>query len=480
MNNAFEELLERYERSLLTGQPTYLDVSEVLHLSSFYSLEVAQFDKAKELVHYGLMLHPDAMLLKVEQALVYLQANELDNARPAIEALGPLEASSPYAMLPRGVLYLKNERLNEALAIFRDACEQVDNPYILPLTYHIGKFLMDARQFKAAKKYFRLYLRHNPAKDEVLFYLGCCHSMLNEMSEAIKAYDKVLKTSPYAQSAWLNLGQVHAELKQFDKAIEAYSFALAIHEDDVYALAGRGEALYQTREYRKALEDFQEVEKLFPEHPQVYLRLGDCNRSLGKLEVAIEAYRKYIDTRPGANARLYAEEQCAICLYHLKCYEESIPYLKVLTKVRPSALYWNLLGSAQSNNNQPEDAIQSLTQSLAIDPKQPEALKVMGIAYRMRGDYPKAQKYLKRAYALNRTGSPWIPFNLAVLYYKMGEYDEARKFLEEAILKDKPDDIILWFADDCQEVKDDPEFFRPMGYSVTFERKQDTDPNGEE
>jgi len=469
MNHSFEELLKRYEQSLQTNQPVYLDVNDALQIAEHYSLGELQFDKAVEVLHCAMKLHPDTMVLTVELALTYLMADDLDHAQQPIDALASVEDGEPYAMLPRGIMYMKKGNLNEAISVLNAACKRTTGFYRLSLTYHAGKFLMDAKHFKQAKKFFQLYLRQNPDKDEVTFYLGVCHTALKEYPKAIELYTKSLVNSPYAFSSWLNLGTLYTALKQYDKAVDAYSYAIAINEKDIFALSNRGNVYHKLKEYRLAIEDFLEVEKLEPKNPGAFYRLGEIYADLNEMDNSVNYFLKFLAVVP--EQQVDVEKRCMNALLDLERNEECLPLAKNLLKAEPTAEAWNVLGFVQMRCNLSEDSIYSFTQSLALNPEQPVALNQIGVLYREAGDYPKALTHLQKAHRLDNTNTHWAAINLSILYYKMKRYDESGKLLLEAAVKNDNNhqDTLFYFFDYCPESKGHTEFFKKIGYNITYD-----------
>jgi tetratricopeptide (TPR) repeat protein/SAM-dependent methyltransferase len=81
------------------------------------------------------------------------------------------------------------------------------------------------------------------------------------------------------------------------------------------------------------------------------------------------------------------------------------------------------------------DAEQIYRSVIRIDPKQPDALHLLGVALQQRGNAKAAADYIGRAVALNPQASVFHA-NLAAAHKSLGELQEAKNCLEEAVRLD--------------------------------------------
>jgi len=116
--------------------------------------------------------------------------------------------------------------------------------------------------------------------------------------------------------------------------------------------------------------------------------------------------------------------------------EESLEErLKALQKEAPTdpvekeklaKLYYNL-AHAYGQLDKTEQQIECYEKSLELDPKQPQALRFLGFAYRRKKEYDKAIELFNKIIKLN-PDDYGIYYYLSSIYEKKGMEEEAEKY----------------------------------------------------
>lgn len=88
-----------------------------------------------------------------------------------------------------------------------------------------------AKQYREAMELYLECERYNNNNPWVLFRLGNCYSLLNDLTSALDYYNQSLKLSPKNHHAQNNLGSIHYRLKDYKKAKEAWIQALDLKPD---------------------------------------------------------------------------------------------------------------------------------------------------------------------------------------------------------------------------------------------------------
>lgn len=146
---------------------------------------------------------------------------------------------------------------------------------------------------------------------------------------------------------------------------------------------------------------------------------------IGQYEVAIELYKKILDSEPDNN---YAKFSLATV------------YQKIGQFRQAKTIYYNLLKNNPENQDEiignllaimveesPRDAIYLLSRLSIQNPKSPNILAHAAIAYDKVKNYDQAISLLQKAIALDSNNLDY-QYNLAVIYDKTAQYDKALEF----------------------------------------------------
>ncbi|MDE5710572.1 MAG: hypothetical protein K2I27_05475, partial [Bacteroides sp.] len=86
-----QEMAESYENAQKENKTIYLDADDLADLADWYAMRY-QYDKANEVVNYGLKIHPDNTILLIEQAYLFLDTNQRDKSKAIMDCI-PEETS---------------------------------------------------------------------------------------------------------------------------------------------------------------------------------------------------------------------------------------------------------------------------------------------------------------------------------------------------------------------------------------------------
>jgi len=117
--------------------------------------------------------------------------------------------------------------------------------------------------------------------------------------------------------------------------------------------------------------------------------------------------------------------------------DEAIRYLNNALSLDPNHQpSYFLLGLAQSQKKNYEEAAAAFEKSLEMKPDDSEARIRLGDVYRQMGLSEKAEEEYRKAYALDE--SSIAGFNLALLSYEQDKLDQALEYVQKSIQKGSP------------------------------------------
>jgi len=254
---------------------------------------------------------------------------------------------------------------------------------------------------------------------------GVFYFKQRKFKEALKEFRKVEKLDPYSSYIHLKTAFVLIKLKKLEEAEEELKKAKKINPKDLgvltgliflYALSKKGEELEV--EYERFLKTAYELDS---DNLKIAEYLAQFYTYKKEFSKAIELYEKI-----------------------LKKNEKS--------KEDPQIYYW--LGYLYEATEKREKAIQMWKKVLAIDPHHPDALNSLGYTYVEEGiNLDEAERLIKKALQFSPKNGAYLD-SLGWVYFKKGDYQKAEKYLKEAIIYTKDPVIYEHLGDLYKKLND--------------------------
>ncbi len=171
---------------------------------------------------------------------------------------------------------------------------------------------------------------------------------------AIQAFHAVLKANPDAWQSWYYIGASHFELQSYDDTIDAFqNYIKSAVKDDKAQATGNyfiGMSYYQTKQYEKA----------------------------------ITALARYVALSDQTQQRVNTTARAALgrCYIFTNRFNDAIPVLSAAAaEMKTNATNYYYIGFAQNKLGHADQAIASLNQGLALDPKDADSLTLLADIY---------------------------------------------------------------------------------------------------
>lgn len=117
--------------------------------------------------------------------------------------------------------------------------------------------------------------------------------------QQITMLEGIVAKEPANRNAWVQLGHSYFDSDQPMKAIEAYAKALELGGGDANLLTDQGVMYRRLGWFDKAIKNFEEANKLNPNHQQSLYNLGIVYRyDLQDFPKAIEVWEKFVAINP--------------------------------------------------------------------------------------------------------------------------------------------------------------------------------------
>jgi tetratricopeptide (TPR) repeat protein len=222
-----------------------------------------------------------------------------------------------------GLLYLEEERLNEARLQFEQVLQErpqdADTLYNLALLEYADGDMVAVCDFLS---------RIEELDGDGCYLKGLAHEALEQEEEALLAYQQATVLNPENVNGWLLLGRLYDRRQQQESAVNSFQQVLdldpnnldanyelsislakqgdwketlrysrrAIEIDPHYAKAYNqlGLACYCTDQFEEAIEHYRQAIEIDPQYSNAYNNLGYAYQKAGRYTEAIEAFEEYL------------------------------------------------------------------------------------------------------------------------------------------------------------------------------------------
>ncbi|MDP8298793.1 MAG: tetratricopeptide repeat protein [Candidatus Tantalella remota] len=267
-------------------------------------------------------------------------------------------------------------------------------------------------------------IERNPSSQAAHVNLGRIYEQKNEYEKAAQLYRRAVQLLPDDFVAYYNLGNAYRGLGEDRKAILAYTKAIEIYPNKADMYNNLGNAYKEVGDIKMAIAQFEKAISVDPGHPWAYNNLGVLYGQLGDTEKARAYYGKAVSVDPGyadayfnLSVQSYRAGQYGVavgyCDKAIKTgYVVPPAFLQMLESYRGLAagtgggedksavntvemLNWE--GEELGRAGRVDEAIETFSQALEIDPDNAETLNNLGYAYYVKGDREKGKAHFEKA-----------------------------------------------------------------------------------
>ena len=264
-----------------------------------------------------------------------------------------------------------------------------------------------AGKVQEADRYYTAILKAQPKHPDANHNMGVLAVGLGKVKEALPFFKTALDANPSIAQFWLSyidaliklnrvtdakvvldeakskgvkgdgFEQIAKRLVGLEKGLEVKVISSKSQESPKEQLQNLIN-LYTQGQFQKALSQGSELLKDFPNSINLYNIIGASNKGLGKLEEAIEAYKKALSIKPDLAEAYY---NMGNALKDQGKLDKAIEAYNKSLSLKPNyaEAYYNM-GIALQDQGQLEEAIEAYNNALSLKPNHAEAYNNMGIA----------------------------------------------------------------------------------------------------
>ncbi len=283
------ELLKRYEQARQTNRQAYFDAHEFEELAEYFDAQ-NDLDTAREIINYGLRIHPSSSGLIIKKLKILVYGGEYNIALQLINT-SSLEYDFDLYLL-KIECYLQLCMYNDLQATIEELLSQEEEDLGNALA-EIGFLYIEADLIEDAILFLTKSLEYHPANTDVLSDLAYAYETQGNLDDAIRTHNKILDIDSYTYDSWISLGKLYSLKDEFEKAIDAFDFALTINDEDENILKMKAHCLSLCGRVEEAIDIFNALLAIKPEDSSLYFLLADCYLAADMYDEAITCLDEY-------------------------------------------------------------------------------------------------------------------------------------------------------------------------------------------
>jgi protein O-GlcNAc transferase len=200
------------------------------------------------------------------------------------------------ALKARGLSLLHKNRLEEAKALFLQACDL--DPKDVETWIALGNVNGQLGHLDEAETCCRRALELRPDIGVIHSNLGNVYKLQGYLDKALSCYREALRLSPDSAMAHTNLGILFKMMGQIDEAKTFLQHAVRLDPTSADAYNNLGNLFFDYGQLDKALMCFREALRLKPHSAAIYNNLGNVYQMQGRLDEASVSFREALRIAP--------------------------------------------------------------------------------------------------------------------------------------------------------------------------------------
>jgi tetratricopeptide (TPR) repeat protein len=307
--------------------------------------------------------------------------NNLGKPGPGSEAGVALPTTEGRAAVDRADLLVQQGFREQALAELEKAIAV--NPRLTTAYLGIGEIHRQEGNYDKAERSFAKAAELEPRNFDAQYKHGLSLHMLNRVTDAVVAYLRALSVRPDDFEANLNVATAYLQLGEPVHALPFAERAVRLKPDSGAGHVNLGAAYAGLDRHNEAVAQYQQAAERMDLTPELLLNLAD---SLGKAERHAEmttTLEQLIAIRPTA----VAYERLGSAQFKMRKYDEALASFRKSLEVDPNhypalngvgvCLLNRYIWSNRTDQVAREEALGALRKSLQIDRKQPKILELV-------------------------------------------------------------------------------------------------------
>ena len=424
------EAVNRFKRSLISGNHKYFDVSEFEAIVE-QLLDEGDLNGSEIAAEQGIKIHPNALPLQLKYAQILINKGLYAKSLKYLLTAEKVDSNNPEVHLLKGSAQMVMGKETEALLSFRKAVKYAGSE-IDDILYQIGSTYIQIGNIPKAISYFEKTIKANPFNDLALYDLGFFYDQEENLKKSIKYYNLYLDIDPFNQYVWFNLGTVYNKIENHDKAIDAYEYAYALNEEFHMALFNIGNALANAGKYEEAIKKYKEFLEIEPLNDEAFCYIGECYLNIEEYAKSRIYYNRALEINMDNDTALFG---IGLIFWIEQNSVESIKSIKKAIKIDgQNSEYWLTLGKIYKDFDNKNNAVAALKKAAKLEPENPEIWFTYVDVYLKFKEDDNAINILQKG--INTESNAILKYRLVPLLIDQKRHREAYELLGVALMQD--------------------------------------------
>ncbi|MHC2068623.1 tetratricopeptide repeat protein [Bremerella sp. T1] len=301
----------------------------------------------------------------------------------------------------RGLMYLEQEKFQEALADLKMVTEQLAPGDLTSLQAYAQTFAK-LGEFDEAIKAVNQIVKTNPNSPIGYLLRAQFKVMAGNVNAAIEDLDQVLVLAPRSVPALLMRASMYIEREDYKAALQDVERALAADTGNMQALLIRATLYAQEGKFAEAIRDLEALQIRNSENATITLQLATLYQAAKRPRKAVEVYNQVLKLEP-ENVNAMRGKGDALLSYgkHAEAVETYLNALKIQEDEEGGILNnlaWVMATSTNDNVRDGEKALKYAVEACeATDYSQAHILSTLAAAHAEKGEFDEARKWSKKA-----------------------------------------------------------------------------------
>lgn len=280
----FQEILNKYEESVKSGQSIFIDADDLTDIADYYHME-GRLDEAGDAINLALQLTPDAVAPLLYKAREAMENNDMETAESYAE-LVKLKDPVEYVYL-KGELMLSKDRADEADAFYKERYDEIDSSEQTDYAFDVASIFADYYYYDKSMAWMSL-IRGDDSDDfkelsaRTLYGLG-------KYKDSERLFNELIDHNPYSKRYWNALANAQFMSEDYSASVDSSEYAIAIDPDDPESILSKAVGLYRLENFEEALEYFKRYNALVEDDEFGYLHQATCLVGLNRNDEAISS-----------------------------------------------------------------------------------------------------------------------------------------------------------------------------------------------
>ncbi|MDH3892635.1 MAG: tetratricopeptide repeat protein [candidate division Zixibacteria bacterium] len=284
---------QKYYRRVLEQTPDYADTA--LQLGNLYLVESRLSEACEQFRNQLDGSNPLAMAAAGLGYISVLQGDTQEALRRYQQAVD-LEPDNPVVLGNCGVFYREINEPDRAIEYIEKSLAINSDQVVLKR--HLGELRFSAGLYAEAAEHFRQVLVSVGDDPEILSELGNCCFRMNDFKAAEKHYHKATQCPEPPSFVFRNLALALAGQGKNEEAVKPLLTYTAMEREDMGAVCLLGDIYFELGRHQMALERYEKFLTACPHDVLGVYKLSECYRVMGHGDSAVLGFRRALELDP--------------------------------------------------------------------------------------------------------------------------------------------------------------------------------------